>query len=272
MKTFLDKFYRLFKEKNTILCVGLDPALPKQRDDNVIPSNYIEGHDENETRLNFCLDIIDKVADYAIAVKLNEQYMFGISMNQHQEIADYLKRRDLLSIYDCKLGDIAESAESKIFWINKAGYDAITSFVQPGNLEQMIHFAHSCSPTIGIIAITLMSNPEARKYFLESKFGSSPLCYEIANDVRKCDADGCVVGSTKHILAETIKKIRSIIGNEKIILFPGIGAQKGDIEKTVRFGGSNIIINVGRKIIYSNNPEEVAKEYSIKFNEIKSTR
>lgn len=270
MKKFLDSFSCLSKEKNTILCVGLDPALPIQRDGNVIPKKYLEGNDENEARLNFCLDIIDKVADYAIAVKLNEQYMFGLSRSQHQEITSYLRSKDLLSIYDCKLGDIAESAKSKIFWINRSGYDAITSFVQPGNLGQVVHFAQHYSPTIGIIAIALMSNPEARKYFIESEFKSSPLCFEIANDVRKYDADGCVVGATKHVMGDNIKKIRGIIGDEKIILFPGVGAQKGDIDKTIRFGGSNIMINVGRKIIYSDNPREKAKEYAAIINEVEN--
>ncbi len=113
-----------------------------------------------------------------------------------------------------------------------------------------------------------MSNPEARKYFIESMFKTSPLCFEIANDVRKYDADGCVVGATKHVMTDTIRKIRGIIGDGKIILFPGVGAQKGDIDKTIRFGGSNIMINVGRKIIYSDNPREKAKEYATIINEV----
>ena len=269
MIKFLEAFTRLSKKKNSLLCVGLDPALPNQRSENVIPNKYMKGCDENTARLNFCLDIIDSIADYAIAVKLNEQYMFGITREQHQKIADCLKKRELLSIYDCKLGDIGDSVESKISWIHKSGYDSLTAYAQPGNLGKVVKMAHQYSPHIGIIAITLMSNIEGRKFFIESKLDSNPLYFEIAREVKDCNADGCVVGATKHVLAENIEMIRNIVGNEKILLFPGIGAQEGDAEKAIRFGGSNIMINVGRTIIYSDNPSEIAKEYARRFNDFK---
>jgi len=269
MNDFLSKLALLMREKNSIICVGLDPAIPTQRDASVIPKKYMNNNDENETRFNFCLDIIDTIADYAIAVKLNEQYMFGMSVRNHLSISNYLKKKDLISIYDCKLGDIADSAESKLHWIHKSGYDGITTNPLPGNLEQVVHFAHRYTPPIGIIVVTLMSNPEACKYFVESKYNSDSIYYEIANDVEKYNADGCVVGATKHIDSKEIEKIRRMIGNKRIILFPGIGAQKGDAVKAIKFGGNNILINIGRKIIYSDKPKDSIEEYFNLFRELR---
>jgi len=269
MSRFLENFKKLTEEKNSILCIGLDPALPDQRNDNVIPRRYLEETDENIARLNFCLNIIDNVADNAAAIKINEQYIFGMQKEQHQKLTDFIKKKRLFSIYDCKLGDIEESAASKIYWINEAGYDALTVYAQPGNLKKMVDIAHQYTPPIGIIAITLMSNAEAQKYFKESKFGPTPLCYEIAKDVKSCNADGCVVGATEHVTPNDIEKIRKTIGVEKIILFPGIGSQSGDAEKAIKYGGKNIIINVGRRIIYSENPSKAAEEYNKKFNQIR---
>ena len=269
MRRFLENFKKLIEEKNSILCIGLDPALPDQRNDNVIPRRYLEETDENITRLNFCLAIIDNVVDNAVAIKINEQYMFGMQKEQHQKLTDFIKKKRLFSIYDCKLGDIEESAAAKIYWIDKVGYDALTVYAQPGNLKKMVDIAHQYTPPIGIIAITLMSNAEAQKYFKESKFGPTPLCYEIAKDVKSCDADGCVVGATEHVTPNDIEKIRKTIGFEKVILFPGIGSQSGDTEKAIKYGGKNIIINVGRRIIYSENPSKAAEEYNERFNLIR---
>ncbi len=265
MNNFLDNYTRLIEEKKSIVCVGLDPAIPNQRNSNVIPARYIEGNDVNEARLNFCLDIIDDVSDFAIAVKLNEQYMFGMTESQHLAISNLIKKNSMLSIYDCKLGDIAESAESKIYWIHRTGYDALTVFTNPGNLYKIVHFAYNFLPSIGIIAVTLMSNPEAHKYFIASKHRKKSLYLEIASDVKKFNADGCVVGSTKHITARSIEKIRETIGKKRVILFPGIGTQKGDAKKVIKFGGNNILINIGRKIIFSEDPALSAKEYSKRF-------
>ena len=46
------------------------------------------------------------------------------------------------------------------------------------------------------------------------------------------------------------------------LLIPGIGAQGGDIEKTVKFGvdsnGAGAIINASRSIIFAKNPRQEA--------------
>ncbi len=269
MNDFLSKLASLMKERNSVICVGLDPAIPNQRDVNVIPKKYMNNDDENEARFNFCLDIIDNIADYAIAVKINEQYMFGMSVRNHLSISNYLKKKDLISIYDCKLGDIADSAESKLHWIHKSGYDGITTNPLPGNLERVVNFAHRYTPRIGIIVVTLMSNPEACKYFIESKYNSDSIYCEIANDVKKYDADGCVVGATKHIDSKEIGNIRRMIGKKRLILFPGIGTQKGDSIKAIKFGGNNILINIGRKIIYSDKPKDSIEKYFDQFKELR---
>jgi hypothetical protein len=37
MASFIERYKTVKEQKDTILCVGLDPALPDQRKDNVIP-------------------------------------------------------------------------------------------------------------------------------------------------------------------------------------------------------------------------------------------
>ncbi|MGQ9530265.1 MAG: orotidine 5'-phosphate decarboxylase [Candidatus Bathycorpusculaceae bacterium] len=264
--SFKDRFAKMRKEKNSILCVGVDPALPRQRKGATIPEKYMKIGDENEVRLNFCLDIIDMVKDYAVAIKPNQQYIFGFTKGQHQKLTRYIRENAMLSILDYKLGDISDTVASAIFHISESGYDAITFNPLAGNLKETVELAHENAKSLrgyelGIIVLTLMSNPEAVTFMKGAKIGRLPLFKFISKQVKEFDADGCVVGATGHVTEEDIKAIRKIVGRDKVLLIPGIGAQKGDVNKVLKSAGENILINVGRDIIYSENPKRKSEEY-----------
>ena len=265
--TLLQKFQELKTQKNSILCIGLDPALPSQRDKYVIHDKYITKND-TESKLNFCLDIIDMVNEFCIVAKPNEQYIKDFSAKEHKILANYIEKNEMFSIYDCKLGDIRDTAESAIYHISQWGYSSITMNNLPGNLEEVVRMAHLRN--LGIFALTLMSNDEAVKFMKDSKIDNNPVYMEFAEDVKKYNADGCVVGATNHVTESDIKTIRNIAGDDKIFLIPGIGAQKGDPEKVIKAGGENILINVGRGIIYSENPRQKAEEYNRIFNKFRN--
>jgi len=272
ISAFSGKFDEIMEKKNSVLCIGLDPALPEQRVVHVIPPRYLQNVPEDEARLNFCLDILRETSDYCLAAKPNEQYVRGFSARQHRTLTDFIRKQGLLSIYDCKLGDIRDTAESAIFHIKKWGYDAITVNPFPGNLEELVKIAHGTQPFLGIIVLTLMSNPEAERMMKNATIGTEPVFVEIAKDVEKYSADGCVVGATGHVTSRDLKLIRDEVGQDKILLIPGVGAQSGDPTKVIENGGRRILINVGRDIIYSDNPKKKAMEYCSAFNELRRAR
>lgn len=265
--SFRDRFVGLRKKKGSVLCVGIDPALPDQRENRTIPKKYVETYpDENEARLHFCLDIVDVVKDYAVAMKPNQQYVFGFTKKQHQELTKSIKRCGMLSVLDYKLNDISDTIESAMYHLSESGYDAITFNPLPGNLKEAVHFAHASARRLrgyelGIIVLTLMSNPEAMIFMKKSKIGRLPVFKFIAHEVRNSDADGCVVGATGHVTEKDIKDIRRIVGEDKVFLIPGVGTQKGDVNKVLKVSGDNILVNVGREIIYSQSPQAKAEEY-----------
>ena len=264
--SFRDRFKRLRDERGTILCVGIDPALPRQREDKTIPEKYLEINDENEARLNFCLDIIELVKDNAVAIKPNQQYIFGFTKKEHRLLTDSIRKSGMLSILDYKLNDISDTIKSAIFHLAESGYDAITFNPLPGNLKEAVKFAHDLARRLrgfelGIIVLTLMSNPEAVTFMKETKIGKMPMFKVISEEVRDHDADGCVVGATGHVTERDIRDIRKIVGPDKVFLVPGVGAQKGDVRKVLKVAGENILVNVGRDIIYSENPKRRSKEY-----------
>jgi orotidine-5'-phosphate decarboxylase len=268
--TFIQRFEKNLKNRDTILCIGLDPALPGQRDKGVIPKQYLSNNDENEARLNFCIDMVKEVANFCVAAKPNEQYLRGLTSANHQKLTDFIHKSGLLAIYDCKLGDIRDTAESALFYYHKWGYDAITLNPFPGNIEEVVEMAHKFTPQLGIIVLTLMSNPEAETFMKTARIAGTPLFLRIATDVKKYAADGCVVGATGHVTEKDLLHIRRLAGTDKVLLIPGIGTQRGDPEKVVKTGGDNILINVGRDIIYSSNPRGEAEEYCKLFNSIRN--
>jgi orotidine-5'-phosphate decarboxylase len=211
------------------------------------------------------------VEDYAVAIKPNQQYLFGFTKKHHRTLTDRVRERGMLSVLDYKLSDISDTVASAIFHISESGYDAITFNPLPGNLQETIKLAHEGARRtrgyeLGVIVLTLMSNPEAMIFMKNAMANRLPLFKFIASQVRDFDADGCVVGATGHIIKEDISAIRKIVGSDKVFLIPGVGAQGGDVDKVMRSAGGNVLINVGRDIIYSRNPRAKAKEYCELFS------
>jgi orotidine 5'-phosphate decarboxylase subfamily 2 len=266
MTRFIGRYLGFSKEKESILCVGLDPALPRQRSQNTIPKKYLEKKDENEARLEFCLDIIDQTKDFCCAYKPNQQYVWGFTKNQHKKLTTAIHDANAIAILDYKLNDIGATTESALFHIHECGYDAITFNPFLGNIQTTVNLAHKHKPQIGIIVLTLTSNPEALRYQTQAIIMGRSLFLAIAEDVRRYGADGCVVGATGHVTELDIRTVRTRAGIDKLLLIPGIGAQKGDAQKVIKAARRNTLINVGRAIIYSDNPAENAEQYNILFN------
>jgi orotidine 5'-phosphate decarboxylase subfamily 2 len=256
---FIDEYDRVRKEKDSILCVGLDPALPDQRRSDVMKKQY--PGDPGDAIMQFCMEIIDSVHENCSAIKINSQYvLFALSQNKLEALNRQIHQYGIMSILDHKLGDIGSSNDSAMYWIKKCGFDAFTFSPFAGNIREATDMAHHRD--LGIFVLDLMSNPEAEGFHKKTRFNETPLFVRIADDSKHAGSDGLVVGATDHVREVDIQKIRKTTGDERIILFPGIGSQGGDVKKIFANAGKNIIINVGRHIIYSNDPRSAAEEYN----------
>jgi orotidine 5'-phosphate decarboxylase subfamily 2 len=257
--SFIDEYKKAREEKDSILCVGLDPALPEQRRANTIKKQY--PGDDGDIILQYCMEIVDAVQEDCVAVKMNSQFvLFALSNRKLESLNQLIKSYGLLSILDHKLGDIGSSNESALYWTGKCGFDAITFSPFAGNIREATEMAHHRD--LGIIVLDLMSNPEAEGYHKKTRFNETPLFHRIADEVNHAGSDGVVVGATNHVREVDIQKIRKLIGDEPIMLFPGVGSQGGETKKIFENAGENILVNVGRHIIYSNDPGKTANDYN----------
>jgi orotidine-5'-phosphate decarboxylase len=123
--------------------------------------------------------------------------------------------------------------------------DAVTvsPYLGEDSISPFLKYEDKCA-----FILCLTSNQGARDFQLQ-KIEDKPLYELVAEKILQWNEKGncgLVVGAT---YPDQLKRIREIVGKLPILI-PGIGAQKGDLEKTIRFGtdkqGNLAIINSSR--------------------------
>jgi len=258
-----EKYLNISKEKGSFININLDPALPKQRANNVIPDKYTS-KDSEETLLNFSLEIIEQVSDYCCSIKPNTQYYLG-----HTGILEKITKKihdlGMLAILDHKLSDIGSTNGSALYWIKQMGFDALTFSPFAGNTQKTVEKAHENN--LGVIVLTLMSNPEAEKMMIDTMVNGEPYYLYTAKIVKKTEADGCVVGLTCFVEDAYIKNIQQTVGDKTLFLLQGIGPQGGQANKIHYV--QNPLVSLGRAVIYSENPRKTVEKYYDIFKKYK---
>lgn len=246
--TFQEKYNLIVKKNKSFVCVGLDSDIDK------IPVHLKQ---EKYPQFVFNKKIINATNDLVCAYKLNSAFYEARGCAGIEELkmtCDYLveKYPGVPIILDAKRGDIGSTNEGYVKYVfTYLRADAITlhSYLGEEALSPFLKLKEK-----GLIILCKTSNPGADE-FQNLKLNKKPL-YEIVakNVVQKWNANGncmLVVGAT---YPTELKKVRKIAG-DMIFLIPGIGAQGGDLEKTIPAGinsrNSGIIINSSRDIIFA---------------------
>ncbi len=248
---FVEKLKKKWDEKKFV-CVGLDPVsekLPK-----ILNNNFYE----------FNKAIIDATHDIVLAYKPNSAFY---EAKGSEGIEDLKKTCDYISqnfphipiILDAKRGDIGSTNEGYVtFAFDYLKADAITLHPYLGK-EALQPFLDR--PEKGLIILCKTSNPGAGE-FQDLEIDGKPLYQVVAKKaILEWNGNGniCfVVGGT---YPEEFKSIRKIVGDVPILI-PGIGAQGGDLEKTVKNGRDSknrgMIISSSRGIIFASNGDDFA--------------
>lgn len=255
--TFQNKLNQVVKKADSLVCVGLDSDIEK------IPSFLKE---KKYPLFEFNKAIIDGTADLVCAYKPNSAFYEaeGASgIEQLKMTCDYLRSKypDTIIILDAKRADIGSTNEGYIkFIFDYLGVDAVTLHPYLGK-EAVQPFLDKRDK--GCIVLCRTSNPGAGE-FQDLDTGGEKLYKVIAKKVVEewNENDNCllVVGAT---YPEELREVRKIAG-DMTFLVPGVGAQGGDIEKTVKAGlnskGSGLIISSSRGIIFASTSRDFAQK------------
>lgn len=250
---FIDKLLRVQRKNNSLLCIGLDAEVSR------VPRSLSR---RSDPLYEFNRRIIDATKDLVCAYKLNISFYEAAGERGWHTVHRTLDRipADIVTIGDGKRGDIGNSAEKQAVllcedWKFSAstvnpymGWDAVEPFTR--RAEQ------------GAFILAVTSNPGA-KDFQYLKVKGKPLYEHVIGTAGKWNTRrniGLVVGATR---PAELKRARAL-APAMPLLIPGIGAQKGDLRSTVRFGcdrhGELAIINVGRSIIYASKGQDFAEK------------
>lgn len=251
-------------KKGNFVCVGLDSELAK------IPQAARENtrfamHPDAGAILKFNTKIIVATADLVCAFKPNIAFYEAQGAHGMEALRETVKLikwnyPDIPVILDAKRADIGNTNNGYVqLAFEVLGVDAITVHPYLGK-EALKPFLDRKDKGIFVLART--SNPGAGE-FQDLLVGEEPLYKVVAKNIAaswngngNC---GLVVGAT---YPRELAEIRAVVGNLPILI-PGIGAQGGEVEATVKAGqdirGMGMIINSSRGIIFASNGPDFAE-------------
>ncbi len=277
--------------KRRFVCVGLDSdwdRLPGTRDDTWSPR--YRGIEDG--LFDFNRAIIDATADLACAYKPNlafYQKWGSLGIGALEKTIKYILSLQpaVPVILDAKYGDIGNTnagyvdfafdrptrrvrkeVDGKLKEVLFRGADAVTIHNYMGS-EAMKPFL-DCKDK-GIIVLCRTSNPGAGQFQdlevvadNEFEYMPEPLYRRVARHVAGSSWNyngncAVVVGAT---YPAELAEVRKIVGDMPILI-PGIGAQGGDLEATVKAGansyGQGMIINSSRGIVFASKGRDFAE-------------
>jgi len=255
--SFNQQLQLAWASQGSMLCVGFDPD-PKR-----LPPS-LQGKPEGI--FEFCREIADATADLVCAFK--PQFAYFASQRaeaQLEKLIKHLKDKypNIPVILDSKRGDIGSTADHyALEAFERYGADAVTVNPYMGfdTIEPYLKHAGK-----GVIVLCRTSNPGGSDLQFLNVNSDEPLYLHVAKLAsQKWNSSGqisLVVGAT---FPEEIARVRAIVGDMPLLI-PGIGAQGGDIDSTVKAGcitgapGTGMIINSSRAILYASSGSDFAK-------------
>ncbi|MBD3372831.1 MAG: orotidine-5'-phosphate decarboxylase [Candidatus Coatesbacteria bacterium] len=267
-KSYLDRLNEQIADKNSRVCVGLDPRYSRLPDGlrgeieeltDAPALRYAEGY------RRFCRGITEAVSPFAAAVK--PQWAFfeaagPAALGALVDVVAHARENDLLVIADAKRGDIGSTAEAyaRAFFGSDAPcpVDALTvnPYLGRDAVEPLVSAAAENGGLVYLLIKT--SNPgsaDLQDLILEDGRplwrATAELARELAGEYP--GAVGCVFGATH---PDDLRVAADILEGLPLLL-PGYGAQgAGAAELAPALTGSNLI-NSSRGIIFAHESSQL---------------
>jgi orotidine-5'-phosphate decarboxylase len=247
---FHSQLRRAWGTSGSMLCVGLDPD----------PARFPA--EVRESVFDFCAAIVDATADTVCAFKPQIAYFAAVGAEPELErICTHIRDQHphVLLVLDAKRGDIGSTADQyarEAFDRYGAHVVTVNPYLGTDSVEPFLRH-----PDGGVFVLCRTSNPGSGD-FQSLEVDDEPLYVHVArrvadewNSIGDC---GLVVGAT---YPDELRRVRSLVGDLPLLV-PGVGAQGGDVEATVRAGtdstGYGMVINSSRAILYASSGADFA--------------
>ena len=238
--SFLERLHTAACRNSSWLCVGLDPdpaSLPAE----VGVESFLRG-------------IVDATRDLVCCYKPNLAFFEALGMAGQHALRSLLRDMpgEIPVLIDAKRGDTPQTMRAyarAIFEELDADAATVNPYLGGDSLEPFFAYRDR-----GVFVLCKTSNPGAAEMQDLTVEGSEPLFVRVARRAMTWDRFGTlglVVGAT---YPSDVAAVRQIAPRVPILL-PGVGAQSGDLERSVQAGvdvdGAGAIVNASRSILYA---------------------
>jgi uridine monophosphate synthetase len=258
METFFTFLERRVDDCSSLLCVGLDPHVSDLKSPTAASA------------LDFSLNLVKQTARYAAAFKPNAAFfeVFGTEgwtalkqvIEAIREESDRMGSR-IPIILDAKRGDIASTAEAyaqSAFEFLGADCITLSPYLGKDSIDPFLTYQER-----GVFLLCKTSNAGSGDV-QDVSLANGDLLYEhvarLAQTWNVKNNIGLVVGAT-HI--DAMKRVRAA-ASDLWFLSPGVGAQGGELEETLKAGlradGKGVLLPMSRAISRADNPAKAAAE------------
>lgn len=248
---FYEKLDAASNAADSLLCVGLDTDPAK------LPAHLGSGTD---AVIAFNRAIVEATADLVQSYKLNLAFYESMGAPGYDVIRATLDAipGHVVTIGDAKRGDIGNTSSmyAKAMF-EDFGFDATTvaPYMGHDSVEPFLrHGKH------GVFVLALTSNKGSRDFQYLDVDGD-PLYKHVVRTLLGWNTEnnlGLVVGATH---PSELEEIRAMAGDVPLLI-PGLGAQGGNVELSVRAGcapdGTRAVFNSSRGILYASAGEDFA--------------
>ena len=256
--SFREKLARAVEEHRSLLCVGLDPDPAR------IPTDKLA---------SYLCAVVEATSDLVCAYKPNLAFYEQLGEPGYAALRTVLQNipKDIPVIADAKRGDIANTAEAyaRAIFV-ELGFDASTvnAYLGRDSVEPFVQYADK-----GVLILCRSSNPGARD-IQDLPIGpdGTPLYQIVAGLAQEWDTNnniGLVVGAT---YPDELAILRGLCPSMPILV-PGVGAQEGELERSVRAGldanGAGIIVSASRAVLYASGGPDFADAARRKAQELR---
>src|SRR2546427_8977625 len=245
----------LMKDRRTLVCVGIDPN-PER----------ITG--DTAGALRHCREVVRKNEEHVCCYKPNSAFWEQFGPDGWQallELRDEAPRTPFL--FDGKRGDVGNTMRAYALTVfGTLAMDAATvnPYLGADSIEEFARYEDR-----GVYVVCRSSNPGATDLqHLEAK--GRPLYMhvaELAESLNKHQNVGLVVGATA---PDQIAEVRR--ASRLPFLIPGIGAQGGDLEGSVRAAWNgdpaSCLISVSRSVLFAEKPAAEAARLKDAINAV----
>jgi orotidine-5'-phosphate decarboxylase len=253
--TYFERLRALSKERHTLLCVGLDPD-PER----------LEGGAAGALR--HCREVVRQTEEHACCFKPNSAFWEQYGPDGWKALLELRHETpNTPFLFDAKRGDMANTMRAYARAAFKTlGMDAATinPYLGADSIEEFTRYKDR-----GVYVICRTSNPGAASLQHLEANGEALYLHvaALAESLNEHGNVALVVGATA---PDQVAELRGV--TDLPFLIPGVGAQGGDLEGSVRAAWNgdpaSCLIASSRSVLYAESPAQAAEAIKGEINAV----